>query len=335
MLAGVDYYVRCWGFLPNEDYGEIPVPADLGAVLHIGVGAWHACAVVASTRAVRCWMYFNEYEMGQFDAACPGCTAVPTDLGAASKVYAGLGSHSCAIKASTSTLVCWGGDNQYGERDVPPELGAVQAAAVGLHHTCAIQATPGGRVVCWGQNDNHQAQPPAGLLAVSITAAADRSCAASTSGNLVCWGSSLYYVLNYSPPAGLGYIYEASAGEESTCAVNKTNHAVCWTGDYMSDTQVEPGMWSMSAGAYYACGLKTNGTVVCIGSVYDGETARVPANLGRVVLVLSSKHQTCAMTPNPPGVCVSLHTSGSFLGVYCMPACTYAATGRKRASCII
>ena len=113
-----------------------------------------------------------------------------------------------------------------------------------------------------------------------------------------------HYVLNYSPPAGLGYIYEASAGEESTCAVNKTNHAVCWTGDYMSDTQVEPGMWSMSAGAYYACGLKTNGTVVCIGDMYDGETARVPANLGRVVLVLSSKYQTCAMTPNPPGVCV-------------------------------
>ena len=48
--SGVDYYVRCWGFLPNEDYGEIPVPADLGAVLHIGVGAWHACAVVAATR---------------------------------------------------------------------------------------------------------------------------------------------------------------------------------------------------------------------------------------------------------------------------------------------
>ena len=42
-------------------------------------GAWWC------PRAVRCWTYFNDYEMGQFGASCPGCTDVPSDLGAASR----------------------------------------------------------------------------------------------------------------------------------------------------------------------------------------------------------------------------------------------------------
>ena len=105
-------------------------------------------------------------------------------------------------------------------------------------------------------------------------------------------------------PADPGFIYDVSEGDSesqatTTCVVNKNNTATCWTENYPGFL-VEPGMWSMSAGESNACGLKTNGTA-CIGDIYDQGTARVPANLGRAALVLSSKYQTCAMTPNPPG----------------------------------
>jgi hypothetical protein len=52
--------------------------------------------------------------------------------------FAAGGNHTCALQAD-GTLVCFG-YNDYGQCNVPANLGPVAAVAAGGFHTCALQA---------------------------------------------------------------------------------------------------------------------------------------------------------------------------------------------------
>ena len=65
------------------------------------------------------------------------------------------GAHSCAIRATDSTLTCWGDDSS-GQLDEIPEGEFVSVSAGGAH-TCAVRST--GETVCWGDNTFGQSQP--------------------------------------------------------------------------------------------------------------------------------------------------------------------------------
>ncbi|MBM4301829.1 MAG: hypothetical protein FJ121_09930 [Deltaproteobacteria bacterium] len=66
--------------------------------------------------------------------------------------------HSLVLKANGS--VAAGGDNTYGQRNVPGELGAVVAVAAGYYHSLALKAD--GSVHFWGDNSKGQLNVPPG-----------------------------------------------------------------------------------------------------------------------------------------------------------------------------
>jgi alpha-tubulin suppressor-like RCC1 family protein len=103
--------------------------------------------------------------------------------------------HSCAI-TSSGNLRCWAiskWDNEFGQADVPGDVGTVTSVAVGYTHTCLIETS--GRLRCFGSNYYGQtdARVPFWLGTVTSVAAGERNTCASgprTGGRLVCWGGN-------------------------------------------------------------------------------------------------------------------------------------------------
>jgi len=97
-------------------------------------------------------------------------------------------SHACKI-AFDLTLSCWG-SNQYGQLDIPADLGPVRAVSAGSNHTCAIKVSS--EVKCWGSNEFGQAETPPNLGSVAqVSAGGDHTCVVDNSSKIICWGNSL------------------------------------------------------------------------------------------------------------------------------------------------
>ena len=92
--------------------------------------------------------------------------------------------HTCAVR-SDGQLVCIG-SNQYGQCDVPTDLGPVVAVSAGFRHTCAVRSN--GQLVCFGSNQYGQCDVPTDLGPVSaVSAGNEHTCAVrSDGGQLVC-----------------------------------------------------------------------------------------------------------------------------------------------------
>ena len=107
-------------------------------------------------------------------------------------------SHSCAIRAGSGAVVCWG-VAPFGEADVPASVngtsGTASAIAAGHFQTCAIQAGSG-IALCWGDVGFPPQAPPPAVNGTSGTASAIGAgfrfgCAIQAgSGAVVCWGTN-------------------------------------------------------------------------------------------------------------------------------------------------
>ena len=75
--------------------------------------------------------------------------------------------HTCAVR-SDGQLVCFG-LSDFGQRDVPTDLGAVVAVSAGDGHTCAVRSD--GQLVCFGLSDFGQCDVPTDLGAVVAVSA--------------------------------------------------------------------------------------------------------------------------------------------------------------------
>lgn len=75
---------------------EDPIPPGI-VMTSIAAGQNHACGVLATTGKAYCWPR---------DRAAAAAPAVPETVGAVVAVFAGLGDHVCAIRASDGTLAC-------------------------------------------------------------------------------------------------------------------------------------------------------------------------------------------------------------------------------------
>ena len=150
--------IECWGIEiypappdapPDDPY--IPVSGDL------------AC-LVRESGAIGCWGGLGGG--GATDAPAGSFTAV-----------AGGYRHTCAIRAGSGEIACWGsnsrpGEAQYnkdtgewtqpeeiyaGQLDAPP--GRFIAVAAAVYYSCAIRDT--GAIECWGWNEYGATDPPA------------------------------------------------------------------------------------------------------------------------------------------------------------------------------
>ena len=210
--------IECWGI--NTD-GRADAPA--GSFTAVSAGEWHTCAIRAESEAIECWganssiqwttpeAYEEVYDgratppAGRFSAVSAGLLhtcAIRAESGAIEcwgidsfgllddiptgrfiAVSAGGNLHSCAIRES-GEIECWG-DNRKGKTGAPS--GSFSAVSAGLWHTCAIRAESSA-IECWGDNTYGQTDVPAG----SFTAISRRQCAIRTDGAIECWGDNDY-----------------------------------------------------------------------------------------------------------------------------------------------
>jgi alpha-tubulin suppressor-like RCC1 family protein len=174
-LSGQQLY--CWGAngfgqLGTGDTKSTNAPTEVGvigsSVERFSTGAKHTCAYTTEGE-LWCWGENKFGQLGTGDAVNKRNPekVLATELGAVSWVSTG-GQHSCAIRASDSTLWCWG-DNAWGQLGVgdqslrkeparvAPEIlteGTVASIYAGGAHTCAVKRD--GSVWCWGNNQYRQ-----------------------------------------------------------------------------------------------------------------------------------------------------------------------------------
>ena len=275
-LRATDGSLKCWGGV-GFNYGEVTVPADLGAVKQVSAGVSDTCAIKSADDTLTCW--------GGIDLDY-GQATVPPGLGAVKQVSAGI-YITCAVKSADDTVACWGGRLPgAGQIDPPGGLGAVKQVSAGLLHACAIKSADD-TVVCWGggMTDTGQSTVPAGLGAVKqVSAGPFHTCAVKALDNtVVCWGAETGSSAHgqSAVPTDLGAVKQVSAGGFHTCAVKAADSAVaCWgavntsyaNADY-GQTTVPAGLRQVkqvSSGFDHTCAVKANATITCWGGDVHG-----------------------------------------------------------------
>lgn len=270
------------------DSGPAPFCDTTPCVVSLAAGGTHTCAII-SDGTVRCWggNLFGALGSGMdtdSGVVAPPRSATPIAATGESdvvKVAAGgyyfndLG-FTCALHAD-KTLDCWGFDefgqlgngstNVVGNPSPQPSLATdvvdVSASYFGL---CAVMGS--GDISCWGENSFGQVSPPvSGAIHASPTA------------------------LN----AGGTKFVQVSAGYENACAVTVDGHLWCWgeantgaSGSY-TDGGVQDqlpaqvagidSVASVSAGDRSACALKTDGSILCFGTIGSGILGRADADV--------------------------------------------------------
>lgn len=219
-LVGTAY---CWG---NDNFGQlgdnltvnsttpIPVADTTLSFRAISAGDSHTCAL---TTAGAAWCWGNN-EFGQLGIGSSGNVSLKPALVLGGITFNSISAgarHTCAID-TTSNVYCWG-DNSGGQLGlgvsggnnfVPtalPGASGYTAISAGFVHNCGISA---GTVRCWGTSNNgevgdgnenqHVVLAPTtvvGLTASSVTVGLRHSCAITTTGTSMCWGSNRFGVL--------------------------------------------------------------------------------------------------------------------------------------------
>jgi uncharacterized protein (TIGR03437 family) len=279
-----------------------------------------------------------------------------------SKIAAGEG-HTCAV-TNAGEVLCWGA-NQSGQLGngtttssttpvrvigLPTDVVAITA---GQNFTCAL--TRAGGVLCWGSNtydgslgngSGTDSNVPVRVLdltgkaplggVVAISAGNFHTCALTSIGAVLCWGSDGVNTTNI-PVGGFGLsndVAAISAGSLFTCAVTTSGNAQCWGSgidgqlgngnNYASATAVAvlnpagsaplTGVAAIAAGYDDACALTSSGTVLCwggdgAGELGNGAPSSTPSNIPTRVLDVTGKsaltgiaavteglQHTCALT---------------------------------------
>jgi alpha-tubulin suppressor-like RCC1 family protein len=101
------------------------------------------------------------------------------------------------------------GNNEYGQVNLPSDLGSVTQLGAGLFHSVALRAD--GTVRCWGRNDYGQCNVPTDLGSVArITVGGHHAVAVRSDGSIRCWGLNDFGQCN--TPVDLGTVSSAAGG---------------------------------------------------------------------------------------------------------------------------
>ena len=102
------------------------------------------------------------------------------------------GYHTCALKQSDQTAICWGMDN-YGQVNNTPTNTPFVSIAAGFSHNCALKQSDQ-TAICWGYDEYGQvSNTPTNTPFVSIAAGDSYNCALKQSDQTaICWGSDEY-----------------------------------------------------------------------------------------------------------------------------------------------
>jgi len=296
--------VMCWG---RNDWGQLgsgtatyqstptAVSGLASGATSVAAGYSHTCAVTMGG-GVLCWGS-NAY--GQLGDGTTTSRRTPTAVsGLASGVTAVTTGqfHTCAV-TSGGGVVCWGrnesgqlGDGTITNRLTPTAVGGlaggVTRVAGGYYHTCVL--TTGAGVACWGSNRDGElgdgtttsrrtptAVSSLGSGVAAVAAGYHYTCALTTGGGVVCWGS------DDSGQLGLG-----------TRNIGTTPVGVYGFGGVVAEDSVTP-----------ACGPSSGGTLVTITGAYFllGATVTIGGVPATNVTVVNTEIITATTGAHGPG----------------------------------
>ena len=248
--------VASWGNGPSLTNA----PVDLGSVLGVASGYFHALAI-RSNGTVVAW--------GNSQS---GSTNVPPDLENV-RAVAGGNYFSVALK-NDGTVVAWGLHTS-GQTNVPVGLSNVTAIAVGGNHTLALRAD--GTVAAWGGNGSGQTNVPASLNNVVVIAAGSvHSLALRNNGTIVGWGG-VGKIPNYTNVVAL------AAGYGQSLALQADGTVLGWSTSGAA-TLLPAGLSNVVAisigggwqGFFHGAALKADGTVTTWGNNGNGQLNGLP-----------------------------------------------------------
>lgn len=259
----------CWGtnYYGHTGDGTLvsprvrPVAVAGGQIYQaISVGAHHTCGINSAGTAY-CWGENYKGQLGDNTTANRSAPTLVSSTLAFKAISSGI-QHSCAV-TTAGLAYCWG-SNQFGQlgdgtntdRSAPVAVGGgltFATISAGAEHTCGV--TTGNVVYCWGANwegrigdgtsggGAHRSTPTrlAGiaLVAQSVVAGGQSTCALSTTGAAYCWGSNYHGELgdgttsDRTAPIAVagGHTFKALTGggwDGPVCGVTTAGAAYCW-----------------------------------------------------------------------------------------------------------
>lgn len=321
--------VVCWGYnvsgqlgdgTTTDSFGPVAVSGLTSGVTQIAAGSSHVCAL-SSAGAVLCWGLNDKGQLGDGSTTNRSTPVQVSGLTSGVTAIAAGGKSSCALTVS-GELKCWGynskgqlGDGTTTNRSTPVTAsatsGQVAAVALGFSHSCVLTADGG--VGCWGsgtlgelgdgtKTDSLTVKQVTGLTSgvASISAGLSDTCAITTAGNALCWGSNSNgqigdgtYTNATNPVAVPGFegnVASISPAGSATCATTTDGAAYCWgnnTSGQLGDgtaiahltpglvTGLNSGVISTDGGNNLACALHSDGSVSCWGYNDRGQVGRV------------------------------------------------------------
>lgn len=276
--------IATWGEAGFSPLGTIWPPQDIGEVVGIGAGDYHALAMKPDGTVVSWGAYYLS----------GGSLTPPQDLTNVVAVAGGR-DHSLALKYDGS-VVAWG-LNPNGQTTVPSNLSNVVAISAGDAHSMALRAD--GSLVGWGVFLAPPMTIPPGLSNVVAISSGDRYCLAlKNNGTVVAWGQNLSG--EATVPAGLSNVVSVVAGYTHSIALRSNGTVVVWGNDPASN--VPSGLSNVvqiASGDQHCVALSANGTVTSWGwPVLGGQNA--PVGLTDVVNLTCGDFYSMALAANVP-----------------------------------
>jgi Alpha-tubulin suppressor and related RCC1 domain-containing proteins len=255
--------LRCWGSVPNGTRPTTPtaVPGLSSTVKSVAAGTSHLCTVMVDG-TMRCLGKNDQGQPGN-DSTVNSNTPV-TPIGVANVSHATAHSAgTCAISGLSGELRCWGYMPGNGTARQP-----VPTVVPGFEEDTASVAQGGGN---------------------------SHTCAATTSGNVQCWGGNgkngrfgtgvLEIGTQLSPVdvVSLTNSEQLEAGSGRTCAVTSDNSISCWgynggfyttSGDKAVPTPIDSlqaGATAVTVSDSHACVLMEDHSAKCWGGGIYGQ----------------------------------------------------------------
>ncbi len=289
----------CWGSDQDGRLGDGSVTGNQTTLvrestnatdwLQLSAGGIHNCAI-KTNRSLWCWGYDNNGQIG--NGANTDLLSSPvresTNATDWSQVSGGE-RHTCATKTN-GALYCWGLDNggQLGNgptsTDQPSPVRESTnatdwiAVSAGGQHSCAIKTN--GSLWCWGNGGSGQLgnggtgsqnspvrESTSATDWVRVSAGQYHTCAIKTNGSLWCWG--------YDNKGQLG---NGPTSTNQPSPVRESTNATDWI--------------KVSAGQYYTCAVKLDGSLWCWGNDDYGQLGNGPTSTDQASPVRESTNAT-------------------------------------------
>ena len=208
-------------------------------------------------------------------------------------IQVAVGRRNGVALQSGGTVRAWG-FNAYGYADVPVDLGTVIQVASGDYHALAVQS--GGTVRAWGYGGFGQLDVPGDLgTVIQVAAGEHHSLALQSDGTLRAWGSNSEG--QTTVPSDLGTAVQVAAAYRRTLAVNSAGTVRAWGFGAFGENTV-PGdlgtVIQVASGMYHNVALQSDGTVRVWGVNGSGQLT-IPGDLGPVVQVAAGAYHSVAL----------------------------------------